>query len=75
MGADVTHGGDHSQIKKPSISLASGQPLFWQAPLQLYEQTKGNLEKTLGELLEDGDEVTVTDKALPFKLELKIMFE
>lgn len=64
-----------SQIKKPSISFDSGQPLFWQAPPQFYEQTKHNLEKDLDELIASGDEITVTDKALPFSLDLRIEFE
>ncbi|KAG7549045.1 hypothetical protein FFLO_03081 [Filobasidium floriforme] len=63
------------QIKKPSISFGSGQPLFWQAPPQFYEQTKHNLEKDLDELIASGDEITVTDKALPFSLDLRIEFE
>jgi ubiquitin-activating enzyme E1 C len=48
--------------------------LFFQAPKQLYEATKGNLEKEIGEVLEDGDQVNVTDRALPFTLTLKIKF-
>jgi len=53
----------------------SGQPLFWQAPPQFYEQTKHNLEKSLDELIATGDEISVTDKALPFSLDLRIEFE
>lgn len=61
------------QIKKPSLSGPKG-PLFFQAPKQLYEATKGNLEKSVGEVLQDGDQVNVTDRALPFTLTLKIKF-
>jgi ubiquitin-activating enzyme E1 C len=61
------------QIKKPSLSGPNG-PLFFQAPKQLYEATKGNLEKEIGEVLQDGDQLNVTDRALPFTLTLKIKF-
>jgi ubiquitin-activating enzyme E1 C len=64
-----------SQIKKPSVSFVDGRPLFWQAPPQFYEQTKHNLEKDLDELISHGDEISVTDKALPFSLNLRIEFE
>ena len=64
----------HSQIKKPSISYASGQPLFYQAPPQLFEMTKGNLDKLVMDLVGEGDEVVVTDPALPFTLNVIIKF-
>ncbi|KAJ9097137.1 hypothetical protein QFC21_004806 [Naganishia friedmannii] len=61
------------QIKKPSLSGPNG-PLFFQAPKQLYEATKANLEKTVGEILQEGDQLNVTDRALPFTLTLRIKF-
>jgi ubiquitin-activating enzyme E1 C len=57
------------------VSFVDGRPLFWQAPPQFYEQTKHNLEKDLDELISHGDEISVTDKALPFSLNLRIEFE
>lgn len=74
-GMILKPGAFYSQIKKPSISFVSGSPLFWQAPPQFYEQTKHNLEKALDELIASGDEISVTDKALPFSLDLRIEFE
>ena len=55
------------QIKKPSLSLG-GKPLYFQAPPQLEEATRPNLQKKLSEVCKDGDEVTVTDARLPFTL-------
>jgi ubiquitin-activating enzyme E1 C len=65
----------NSQIKKPSLSYPSGQPLFYQAPPQLHELTKGNLEKLMVDLVSQGDEVVVTDPALPFTLNVVIKYE
>ena len=64
-----------SQIKKPSISYATGQPLFYQAPPQMHELTKGNLDKLVVDLIGDGDEVVVTDPALPFTLNVVIKYQ
>lgn len=73
---EVEYGGlTDSQIKKPSLSYASGQPLFYQAPPQLHDLTKGNLEKLLVDLVSEGDEVVVTDPALPFTLNVVIKYQ
>ncbi|KAK4688751.1 NEDD8-activating enzyme E1, partial [Tremellales sp. Uapishka_1] len=56
------------QITRPSLAYSDGKPLFFQAPPQLFEATKSNLEKKVRDLLRDGDEVTVTDPGLPFTL-------
>ena len=64
-----------SQIKKQSISYATGQPLFYQAPPQMHELTKGNLDKLVVDLIGDGDEVVVTDPALPFTLNVVIKYQ
>ncbi|KAK0536964.1 NEDD8 activating enzyme [Tilletia horrida] len=62
------------QIKRPSLSGPNG-PLYFRAPPPLEEATRPNLDKPLGELLEEGDEVEVTDASLPFQLTLLIKFE
>lgn len=62
------------QIKRPSLASARTGPLYFQAPPQLEANTRPNLEKTCGELLETGDELTVTDAGLPFQLTLKVRF-
>ncbi|PWN52476.1 hypothetical protein IE53DRAFT_367179 [Violaceomyces palustris] len=61
------------QISRPSLSL-SGKPLYYQAPPQIEESTRPNLEKELGQLLEEGDEITVTDAKLPFTLGILVKF-
>ncbi|EGU12679.1 NEDD8 activating enzyme [Rhodotorula toruloides ATCC 204091] len=62
------------QIRRPSLRLAS-KSLYLQAPPQLEEATRPNLEKTLAELMQSGDVVTVTDAGLPFSLDLVVQFE
>ncbi|KDN52754.1 hypothetical protein K437DRAFT_220214 [Tilletiaria anomala UBC 951] len=61
------------QIKKPSLSGEKG-PIYFQAPPQLEEQTRPNLTKTIGEMFEDGDGITVTDASLPFQLGIVLKF-
>ncbi|GAA5948787.1 hypothetical protein JCM21900_005299 [Sporobolomyces salmonicolor] len=62
------------QIRRPSLSLA-GKNLYLQAPPQLEAATRPNLEKTLAELMQSGDVLTVTDAGLPFSLDLVVEFE
>lgn len=63
-----------TQLKKPS--LRSGQKsLYMQAPKVLERATRPNLQRTLGELLQSGDAVVVTDANLPISLEITITFE
>lgn len=62
------------QIKRPSLAYSDARPLFFQAPPQLYEATKPNLEKTLPELLEEGEEIVVTDPNLPFSLTVAVKY-
>jgi len=52
------------QFKKPSLRT-EGKSLYMQAPKALNDATKHNLEKTLRELIEDGEHVDVTDPSLP----------
>ena len=61
------------QIKRPSLSV-EGRSLYLQAPPQLEKATRPNLDKTLAELIADGDVLTVTDASLPFSLSLAIAF-
>jgi ubiquitin-activating enzyme E1 C len=63
------------QITKPSLSFGTGAPLFFQAPPQLHEMTRPNLEKHLGDLMEDGSDVVVTAPGLPFSLTVSLTFE
>jgi len=61
------------QIKKPSLSTPTTQ-IYFQAPPQLEEATRPNLEKKVSELVPNGGEVTVTASSLPFSLSLRISY-
>jgi len=60
-------------LKKPSLRTAS-KSLYLQAPKQLEEQTRPNLEKKLKELIEVGDELSISDPGMPFNLRFIISF-
>jgi NEDD8-activating enzyme E1 len=62
------------QLKKPSLR-GLGKSLYVQAPAQLEEKTRPNLEKKVSELVGHGEEVAVSDAALPFTLQLRVLFE
>ncbi|KAF8509581.1 hypothetical protein JB92DRAFT_2945814 [Gautieria morchelliformis] len=67
------------QIKKPSLSTPSPIPpakqqLYWQAPAQLEQETRPNLEKKVVDLVPDGGEITVTSASLPFSLSLRVKY-
>ncbi|KAF9052935.1 hypothetical protein BJ165DRAFT_1338734 [Panaeolus papilionaceus] len=61
------------QIKKPSLSTPTKQ-IYFQAPPQLEQATRLNLEKKVSELVPAGGEVTVTATTLPFSLSLRISY-
>ncbi len=52
-----------AQLKKPSIS-AQGRNLYFQSPEVLRLKTAHNLEKKIGQLVEDGDDIAITDPSL-----------
>jgi ubiquitin-activating enzyme E1 C len=60
-----------SQLKKPSLRTAT-KSLYMQAPPTLEKASRPNLVRKMGELVDDGDEITVTDVALPLSLQLKV---
>lgn len=62
-----------SQLKKPSLRT-SKTSLYMQAPTFLEEQTRPNLEKLLSSLIDEGEEITVTDSNLPISITLAISF-
>ncbi|EJU02730.1 hypothetical protein DACRYDRAFT_78585 [Dacryopinax primogenitus] len=62
------------QAKKPSLSV-NGRSLYLQAPPQLERATRPNLEKKLVDLVNDGDELTVTAGSLPFNLTLRVLLK
>jgi ubiquitin-activating enzyme E1 C len=52
-----------AQLKKPSIR-SEGKTLFMQSPESLMLKTRPNLEMKIGELLETGEEIAVSDPSL-----------
>ncbi|KAL7422968.1 NEDD8 activating enzyme [Cryptotrichosporon argae] len=62
------------QIKRPSLAYESGKPLFFQAPPALYDATKANLDKPVGELVRAGESIIVTDPGLPFSLTVEVKY-
>ena len=52
-----------AQLKKPSIR-SEKKTLFMQSPESLMLKTKPNLEKKIGKLLENGEEIAVSDPSL-----------
>lgn len=61
------------QIKKPSLSAPTKQ-IYFQAPPQLEQATRPNLEKKVSELIPEGGEITVTASTLPFSLSLNVIY-
>ncbi|KAG8871780.1 hypothetical protein FRB97_008318 [Tulasnella sp. 331] len=64
------------QLKKPSLSTSSGNPVYWEGatPVALATRTKEHLEAKVRELVPEDEEVEVTSPALPFKLTLKLTY-
>lgn len=46
-----------------------------QAPPALETATRPNLQKSMEELIEEGDYITVTDIALPVSIQLKVSWK
>lgn len=60
-----------AQLKKPNLRTGE-KSLFYSSPEGLRRQTEGNLNKKLSELLEDGEEVAVSDPAFSIAFRYKI---
>lgn len=41
----------------------------------LEEQTRPNLEKKLGDLVEDGEEILITDRSFPTQFKYKLVYQ
>ncbi|EXJ57115.1 ubiquitin-activating enzyme E1 C [Cladophialophora yegresii CBS 114405] len=61
-----------AQLKKPSIRTEA-KTLYVQAPKSLEEQTRPNLQKKMGELVSDGEEVGVSDAALTISFKFRLV--
>jgi len=53
-----------AQLKKPSIRSADNKSLYMQSPESLRIATEHNLVKKMGDLVQDGHEIGVTDPSL-----------
>jgi ubiquitin-activating enzyme E1 C len=58
-------------LKKPSLRTAT-KSLYMQGPPPLEKASRPNLVFKMSELVEDNDEITVTDVALPVSMQLKV---
>ena len=68
--------GNKLRLKKPSIT-GNSKTLYMQMPPSLEKMTRPNLDKPLAELIENGEELTVTDPVFPggTSLALSVYFE
>ncbi|KAF2229187.1 putative NEDD8 activating enzyme [Viridothelium virens] len=62
-----------AQLKKPTIRTEE-KSLYYQAPPALEEQTRPNLKRKIKELLEDGEEIAVSDPAFQIDFKFKMVF-
>jgi len=62
-----------AQLKKPSIRSES-KNLYAQAPESLEQLTRPNLAKKIGELVENGEEIGVSDPSLQVNFKFKLVF-
>lgn len=62
-----------AQLKSPNLRTEA-KTLYYSTPASLQEQTKSNLEKKLGELLTDGEEMAVSDAAFSIDFRYKVRF-
>ncbi|KAF2468185.1 uncharacterized protein BDR25DRAFT_305177 [Lindgomyces ingoldianus] len=63
-----------SQLKKPTIRTEE-KSLYYQFPPDLRQQTQPNLSKKIYELVENGEEVAITDPAFPLQFKYKLIFK
>ena len=62
-----------TQLKKPNMSKA-GKTLYFSSPESLRKQTESNLDRKLGELLSEGEEMVVSDPAFTTSFRFTIRF-
>jgi ubiquitin-activating enzyme E1 C len=61
------------QLKKPSIR--TGEKSLYMQMAGLEEQTRPNLEKKLSDLVEDGEEILITDRSFPTQFKYKLVYQ
>lgn len=69
--AMITGPDSELRLKAPSL-VGANKTLYMRKPKSLEQTTRPNLEKPLSELLEDDDEITVTDPVFPGDVSLTI---
>ena len=62
-----------SQLKKPNLRTEE-KTLYYSTPASLEEQTRPNLKRKLGELLQDGEEFAVSDAAFDITFRYIVRF-
>ena len=63
-----------AQLKKPSLRTEKTS-LYYQSPESLRKQTEGNLEKLIGDLIADGEEIAVSDPAFQITFRYKVAYK
>lgn len=63
-----------AQLKKPSLRTEKTS-LYYQSPMSLREQTKGNLELVMEDLVADGEEIAVSDPAFQITFRYRIVYK
>jgi len=63
----------YRSIKKPSLTSPS-KTLYMQAPKNLEMATRPNLDKTLEELVNEDEEVIITDPSLPIEMHIALIY-
>lgn len=63
-----------AQLKKPTLRTER-KSLYFQTPASLEEQTRVNLSKKIYELIDDGEEVGVSDPAFAINFKFKLIFQ
>jgi NEDD8-activating enzyme E1 len=63
-----------AQLKKPSVRTEA-RTLYYQAPPSLEEQTRPNLAKKIRDLVENGEEVGVSDAAFAISFKFKLVYK
>lgn len=61
------------QVKKPSLCTSS-RPLYMRAPKNLEQATRPNLDLSLEKLVDNDEEITVTDPSLPISIQIVIHY-
>lgn len=64
-----------AQLKKPSVRTAEGKSLYMRSPQSLELKTRHNLEKKLKDLIQDGDEVAISDPGFATTFRFRINFK